>query len=111
VADIVVIMISNFRLPVFEKGLRDRLNQIMAEIYRFAGEFAVAQEDHTFDLRLGLALVRSFYTSTRFEQNHKFAQEMALRALFLLEKIDAWRKSKASPETFVLPKDIFYYSV
>ncbi|MBN2705056.1 MAG: aminoglycoside phosphotransferase family protein, partial [Deltaproteobacteria bacterium] len=111
VADIAVIMISNFRLPIFERGLREKLNLVIAEIYRFAREFAAVQNDHCFDLRLGLALVRSFYTSTRFEQNHKFAREMALRALFLLEKIDSWRKSKASQEAFVLPKDMLYYSV
>lgn len=107
VQDVSVFIISNFRQPAFKVHLRDRLNWSIKKMYENAHAFAREQGDTTFEARMALALARSFYTSTRFELNIKFAREMYMRAHFLLEKILAhegedWRR-------FSLPTGIMYY--
>ncbi|MCB2183010.1 MAG: phosphotransferase [Desulfobulbaceae bacterium] len=107
VQDVSVFIISNFRQPAFKVQLRDRLNWTTKKMYEMACRFAEEKEDTTFEARMALALARSFYTSTRFELNTKFAHEMYMRAHFLLEKILAhegteWQK-------FKLPTGIMYY--
>ncbi len=107
IQDVSVFIVSNFRQPVFQTHLRERLNWITQNMYQMAKDFAVEQDDETFEVRMALALARSFYTSTRFEWNNEFAHEMFLRSHFLLEKVLAhqdkpWR-------TFSLPSGIMYY--
>jgi hypothetical protein len=102
-----VFLVSNFRMPVFEEKLRDRLNGVIEMFFEFLKNFAREQEDRTFDVRMALGLARSFYTSTRFEMNSDFAKEMYLRAVFLLEKVvnhhtHPW-------EAFKLPSHVLYY--
>ncbi|MGE4294035.1 MAG: PhoU domain-containing protein, partial [Desulfovibrio sp.] len=107
VQDASVFLVSNFRMPIFQDALRQRINQIIEKFHRFTKEFSIAQGDATFDARMAFALARSFYTSTRFELNHRFAREMFNRALFLLERIsdfagNDWRK-------FKFPEQVLYY--
>ena len=52
--------------------------------------FAEKHGDRTFQARMALYLVRSFYTSTRFELKESFAREMFLRAHFLMEHLAAY---------------------
>jgi phosphate uptake regulator len=107
IQDVSVFLVSNFRAPIFDPLLRDRLNLIISRFLRFAESFAARQNDHTFAFRLALALARSFYTSTRFELDPLFAKEMYLRAIYLMEKVAA---HKGKPEeTFLLPEHILYY--
>jgi len=106
IQDISVFLISNFRIPIFDSPLRDRLNYIIEDIFNFAHTFAVRHHDRTFDIRMAFALARSFYTSTRFELNVKFATEMFLRAHFLMEKILEHRPYPW--ETFKLQPDILF---
>ena len=106
IQDVSVFLISNFRLPVFDAHVRARLNRIMEDFFNYARGFAGEHNDRTFDIRMAFALVRSFYTSTRFELNFEFAREMFLRAHFLMEKIlnhhpRAW-------DTFQLKPEILY---
>jgi tRNA A-37 threonylcarbamoyl transferase component Bud32 len=102
-----VFLISNFRMPVFEEKLRDRLNGVIETFFGFMQNFARKQSDDTFEARMALGLARSFYTSTRFEMNFEFAKEMYLRALFLLEKIV---NHKDRPwQEFRLPSHVLYY--
>jgi hypothetical protein len=56
---------------------------------------------------MAFALARSFYTSTRFELNHRFAKVMYHRAHFLLEKIQAF--GDGNWEEFRLPQEILFY--
>ncbi|MFA6498130.1 MAG: PhoU domain-containing protein [Desulfurivibrionaceae bacterium] len=107
IQDVSVFIVSNFRQPVFKTHLRDRLNWITRNMYQMAREFAVEQGDETFEVRMALALARSFYTSTRFEWNNDFAHEMFLRSHFLLEKVLAHQDKSWS--TFALPSGIMYY--
>ncbi|MBS0013087.1 MAG: phosphotransferase, partial [Desulfobacterales bacterium] len=87
IQDVSVFLVSNFRLPVFETNFRKRIYGIMEGFLRHAAGFAAKYNDHTFDVRMALALARSFYTSTRFETNYSFAREMFLRAHLLMEKV------------------------
>ncbi|MFP4167765.1 MAG: PhoU domain-containing protein [Desulfonatronovibrionaceae bacterium] len=106
IQDVSVFLISNFRMPIFDSNLRTRLNWVIEKFYSFAKSFADKHEDTTFDARLSLALARSFYTSTRFELNKTFANEMFLRARFLLEKLCLSGKKQSQ---FRIPKEILFY--
>lgn len=105
--DVSVFLVSNFRVPVFEQEIRSRLNHMISLMFGFAEEFARESGDTTFEARLCLALARSFYTSTRFEMSHDFAEEMFLRAVYLMEKFQ--RHAGRPWEEFQLPRDVLYY--
>lgn len=106
VQDVSVFLVSNFRIPLFDRVLRRRLDGIISGFYLFASTFARRNSDPTFGARLALGLARSFYTSTRFEQNTAFARNMFLRSHFLLERLLA----HVGPwEDFSLPETILHY--
>lgn len=107
VQDASVLLVSHFRLPVFDDDLRERLNAVTRYILRRYVELAREQADPTFQARMALALARSFYTSTRFELNFVFAREMFLRSIFLMESIAAHRGRPWAD--YRLPKDILIY--
>jgi len=107
VQDASVFLISNFRLPVFETTIRDRINRVIDHYFQFFSSFAQKHGDDAFEARMTLALVRSFYTSSRFELNYAFARDMYLRAQFLMEKLAA--RGDASWETYRMPRRILFY--
>jgi phosphate uptake regulator len=107
VQDASVFLVSNFRVPIFERSLRTRLDWVIEEFYSFVSDFARDNKDTTFEARMAFALARSFYTSTRFELNHRFAKVMYHRAHFLLEKIQAF--GDGNWEEFRLPQEILFY--
>lgn len=107
IQDASVLLISLFRLPIFEAPLRERINISIGTLFDFIAGFARENADRTFSVRMALALTRSFYTSTRFELNEKFAREMFLRAHYLMEKIIA-HQGRAW-EDFVLPAELLFY--
>jgi phosphate uptake regulator len=104
VQDVSVFLVSNFRLPVTERHLRDRIALVNREFLHFALEWAEQKKDETFQARLALALSRSFFTSTRFELSPQFAKEMFLRAHFLMERLAAHQGDFSS---FRLPDHLF----
>ncbi|MHC1699362.1 MAG: PhoU domain-containing protein [Humidesulfovibrio sp.] len=107
VQDVSVFLISNYRMPVFEPHLRERIDWVIAEFLQFATQFAARNSDMTFAPRMALALARSLYTSSRFELNYAFSREMQLRAHYLLEQVAA---HQGSPwETFCLPGHILFH--
>jgi phosphate uptake regulator len=106
VQDASVFLVSLFRLPIFEPQLRDRLNQATEQFYNFTRQFALDQNDATFEPRLALALARSFYTSTRFELNQIFAKQMYMSAYYLMEKLLSHNNNW---KTFSLPEEILFY--
>jgi len=87
--DISVFMVSNYRLQVLDKRTRSRITASALYMYEFAQEFAHKQEDETFEVRLALGLARSFITSTRFILDKGLANAMFLRAVYILERIQA----------------------
>jgi len=107
VQDVSVFLISNYRMPVFEPHLRERIDWVIAEFLQFATQFAARNNDATFAPRMALALARSLYTSSRFELNYAFSREMFLRAHYLLEKVAA---HQGNPwESFLLPAHILFH--
>lgn len=107
IQDVSVFLVSNFRLPVFDPELRERLNTVSLYFHEFFSDFAEQQADATFELRLALALARSFYTSARFEMDRDFAREMALRAYYLMERVAA--QEGCPLDAFRLPRDVLFY--
>jgi phosphate uptake regulator len=107
VQDVSVFLVSNFRVPVFARKTRKRLNDVGQRFLDFASDFAAAQDDTTFEPRLAFGLVRSFATSTRFQLERAFAENMHHRATLLLRLLiehtgDDWTD-------FVVPRDIIMY--
>lgn len=107
IQDASVFLISNFRMPVFEPELRERLNATTQHFYKAFQRFAHENQDPTFEVRMALALARSFFTSTRFELQYEFAKEMSHRAHFIMERI---LSHQGKPwESFHLPLSILNY--
>ena len=105
VQDVSVFLVSNYRIPMADSKVRERLIDIILEFYDFARQFADRHEDPTFDARLTLGVSRSLITSTRFILKENFAKEMFLRGVYLLEKL---LDHEGKPwDSFQLPKDVF----
>lgn len=107
IQDASVFLVSNFRMPVFQQELRRRINKVIDGFMAFVESFAREQGDDTWQARLGFALARSFFTSTRFELNYSFARDMYNRSIFLLEKMH--RFSGNNWQRFVLPRDVLHH--
>ncbi|MBN1233141.1 MAG: phosphotransferase [Candidatus Coatesbacteria bacterium] len=103
--DISVFIISNYRLPIFEKDVRTKIKWTIRETYNFVKNFAYDNNDTTFEIRLGLGLIRSFITSTRFELNKDFAKDMYLKSIYLIEKILMYKEREINQ--FKVPIYIF----
>lgn len=106
VQDVSVFLVSNFRLPIFDPGMRGRMTRCALTFLEFARGFARRHDDRTFEWRLCLGLIRSFITSTRFELKEDFAREMYLRGIYLLERITTARPD--DPD-FRVPRDVLNY--
>ena len=104
--DASVFIISCFRLPTFKSSIRETINYTINRYFNFVEQFAKENNDHTFHYRLGLGLVRSFTTSTRFELNKQFAKEMFLRANYLVNQLI---ENTDKPEEFIIPLEILKY--
>ena len=104
VQDVSVFLVSNYRLPAFDVGVRRRIERVTREFLAFASDFAKETGDTSFGARLGLGLARSFATSARFVLDDDFAKSMFLRARYLLEQLMA----DPDPESgsFVIPGDV-----
>ena len=108
VQDVSVFLVSLFRLPVFNSPIRGRLNYAIMDFFEFAKKFADDNRDRTFEARLALGLARSFFTSTRFELNHRFSRKMYSLSVYLLEKLLV---HQGRPwEDFELPGETLVYT-
>ena len=106
VQDVSVFLVSIFRIPIFDRKIRKYMNELIQEFYNFAYSYALEKNDTTFKARLGLALVRSFFTSTRFELNKYFAQEMLIRSRYLLELLLRFNQDWTE---FDFPEEVLWY--
>jgi hypothetical protein len=109
IQDISVLLVSSFRLPVFERRVRKRLNSVIEHFLNFVTSFAKEREDESFELRLTLGLIRSFATSVRFELNRDFADTMSQRAFYLMKRLDKII-SQGRIEEFRLPWDVLIFN-
>ncbi|MHA7840176.1 MAG: phosphotransferase, partial [bacterium] len=85
--DVSVFLVSYFRLQVFDRPVRRRIQQVISRLHRFAREFAEEAGDPTFEARLAAGLARSFTTSARFVLDEEFAKSLFYRGRFLLEQL------------------------
>ncbi len=108
VQDLSVFMISNYRLPVFEKGMRERAATAIGTMFEFGGKFARTYGDDCFEARLALGLARSLFTSTRFEMKRDFAHDMYLRSIYLIDKLIN-HQAQDSWQNFKLPRRALIY--
>jgi len=106
IQDASVFLISNYRLPVFDTEARDRLNRVIHQFLDFFRKFSREIDDTAFEVRMALALVRSFYTSTRFELNPEFSNRMFLSAQYLMESLVAHQGPR---EEFRISDKILFY--
>jgi hypothetical protein len=106
VQDASVFLVSFFRMPIFEKSLRRRINLMIGSFHHYSTEFAEDIGDGTWQARLALGLARSLMTSTRFELNYDFAREMFLRAHYLMEGLAAHRGKPW--EDYRLPRPVLF---
>ncbi|MCA8913744.1 MAG: phosphate uptake regulator PhoU, partial [Planctomycetes bacterium] len=102
--DVSVFIVSNQRLQVFEKPVRNRLNHVAQSFFEFARSFAESTGDRTFEARLALGLARSLATSTRFVLDEDFAKSMFLKSRYLLEQL--LKHPADQLETFKLPQEV-----
>ena len=87
VQDVSVFMVSNVRLQVLAKPVRQRIREQVFSFYEIARKFASKHNDNTFEIRLTLGLARSLLTSTRFILDQTVASRMFLKANFLLDQV------------------------
>jgi phosphate uptake regulator/aminoglycoside phosphotransferase (APT) family kinase protein len=88
--DVSVFLVSYFRLQVFDRPVRRRIQQVISRLHDFAREFAVRSDDPTFEARLATGLARSFASSARFVLDEEFAKSLFYRGRFLLEQLIDW---------------------
>lgn len=105
VQDVSVFLVSNYRIPIQEREVRDRLLDIIDGFFIFAKQFADENGDKTFEARLAMGVSRSFISSTRFILKDDFAKEMYLRGIYLLDKL---LEHQGKPwASFRMPDDMF----
>ena len=108
VQDVSVFLVSNFRIPIFSRDIRQRLNEANRRVYRCAADYAEANNDSQFDERLAIGLFRSLITSTRFMFDKNFSHDMYERALLILRELLAHR-NRYKRKQFKLREDYFLY--
>lgn len=106
VQDVAVFLVSNFRVPIFSRDIRRRLNAANEKMYDCAREFALANDDVTFEARLALGVFRSMITSTRFLFDKQFSADMFRRGTLILKELLDHRDE---PESFAFSKEHFLY--
>ena len=87
VQDVSVFLISGVRLPIHSNRMRKRIARVVRLTYDALAGFADKRGDKTYQARLAFGLVRSLTTSTRFEMDPHFAENLQKRAQFLAEKL------------------------
>lgn len=107
--DASVFIVSNFRVPILDATPRDTINHVIVNFLKFTLSFAEAHNDTTFQARLALGLVRSFFTSTRFALQKQFAKAMYLRSIYLLESLLEHSRKGLSWSEYVLKQDVILY--
>jgi phosphate uptake regulator/aminoglycoside phosphotransferase (APT) family kinase protein len=101
--DASVFLVSNFRLQIFEAPVRRRIQDTMRWFLDFTREQAARWDDVHAEPRLGLGLVRSLITSTRFILDEGFARELHLRGEFVMDRL----LRAQAPSDFQLPEELF----
>lgn len=104
--DVSVFIVSNYRTKVIDPEIRAMISRVIQRFYHWAESFSLKHDDDTFDIRMCLALARSYITSTRFSLDEKHANDMFLRGRYLLEKLVYLDETQL--KEFKLPKSVLY---
>ncbi len=106
VQDASVCLVSAFRIPILKGYIRERINFFIHTMYHRFTRFARENGDNSFEARLAFALARSFFTSTRFTYNKKFAKEMFNRSEYLMDKIASY---EGNWQDFRIKDSVLFY--
>lgn len=106
IQDASVCLVSAFRIPMFKGYIRERINFFIHTMYKRFSRFARENGDVNFEARLAFALARSFFTSTRFTYNKKFAKEMFNRSEYLMNKLASY---DGDWEDFRIKDSVLFY--
>lgn len=106
VQDVAVFMVSIYRLRILESHKRAELLEVAKQFLKSIRRFARREQDNSFEVRLGLGLVRSFITSTRFILDPTLSRRMFLRARYLLNTLTELKPDKHSKYKIPL-EDLF----
>ena len=106
VQDVSVFVVSNFRMPVADGVVRDRLDAVSIRFFEFGRDFAGRHGDTTFCARAAAGIARSMLTSTRFELSPEFARAMLLRGRFILSKLQLHHADGRPWADFDLPTSL-----
>jgi phosphate uptake regulator len=101
--DVSVFLVSNFRLQIFEVPVRRRIQDTLRWFLDFTREQGRRWGDDHLEVRLGIGLVRSLISSTRFILDEGFALDLFLRGEFLANQL----VSHPDPDRFLLPEELF----
>lgn len=96
VQDVAVFMVSIYRLRILESHKRAELLSVAKQFLKAIRRFAKKEQDSSFEIRLGLGLVRSFITSTRFILDPTLSRRMFLRAHYLLSTLTELKPEKVN---------------
>lgn len=105
--DIAVLMVSHFRLKLYDDAQRRLIADSMTQLYQFAQAFGTSQQDQFLHPRLALGLARSFITSTRFVLDDTHARALFDRGRLLLTLLLDYAKQH-DPADFRIDTEIFY---
>ena len=102
--DISVFMVSMYRLPVKDPQRRREIAQRITSVRRAAEAFALAHDDHEWQARLCLGIARSCISSIRFVLDRRFARQLFLLGIYLMETMV---DHDGPASSYRLPRDLF----
>lgn len=93
VQDLLVLMISFYRITNFDPEVRKLIRLAMEAIYDFGQSYAEQIQDEDYSLRMALGLGRSFIISTRFVLDKEHAKSMHFKGRYLIEQVISFDKA------------------
>ena len=108
VQDMSVMILSILRLPMSGTASRDFLAGAANQTWLFGKNFASANNDLTFEARMGFGLARSFLTSARFEARRSVATRFLGYSRYIWTKLIEYGQTDRPWTDFKLDKRILY---
>lgn len=102
--DLSVLIVSFYRLKIYDPKMRQRIALSMEAIYDFGADYAEQNNDNDYAKRMALGLARSFISSTRFVLDKKHAKSMLFKGRYLLEQLINLSEEKQT--NYELPKEL-----
>ncbi len=102
--DLSVLIVSFYRLKVYDPKIRKSIQLSMEAIYDFGADYAEQNNDQDYAKRMALGLSRSFISSTRFVLDKKHAKAMLYKGRYLLEQLI--NLTEKQQKHYQLPKEL-----